>query len=322
MMLNPSVGIDSERADSLSFFEPKQRKEVCVTLREWAAFILKCEYEPPSLDATSKAILKKSHIKKKKYEMLNDDLRWNTLHEQPEKKSKAKTTPINVPKMTNKNLYLNVCQALTIDATNTKSKHDKLINDEGILSMVGIVGRKFSTTCYDIKEAIKFLPAETIAEKLEAENLAEIPAQNRINTSGSHNSDSSSESDSSDTSSSSTKNSGSSSSEKDSNDSKDSNKKSEDERNKNKGKDDKESKKGNIDIKNEHAKVNNYINDGEKDHNGDNGEETNIETMDGGNMTGETMAEAHGTEVNKAANELTYGKSPSKQGGRGRGYRR
>ncbi len=34
MMLNPSVGIDSERADSLSFFEPKQRKEVCVTLRE------------------------------------------------------------------------------------------------------------------------------------------------------------------------------------------------------------------------------------------------------------------------------------------------
>jgi hypothetical protein len=32
MMLNPSVGKDSERADSLSFFEPKQRKEVCVTL--------------------------------------------------------------------------------------------------------------------------------------------------------------------------------------------------------------------------------------------------------------------------------------------------
>jgi hypothetical protein len=65
MMLNPSVRIDSERADSLSFFEPKQRKEVCVTLREWATFILKCEFEPPSLDATSKAILKKSHLKKK-----------------------------------------------------------------------------------------------------------------------------------------------------------------------------------------------------------------------------------------------------------------
>ncbi len=75
MMLIPSVGIDSERADSLSFFEPKQRKEVCVTLREWAALILKCEFEPPSVDATSKVILKKSHIKKRKYEMLNDDLR-------------------------------------------------------------------------------------------------------------------------------------------------------------------------------------------------------------------------------------------------------
>ncbi len=28
MMLNPSVGKDSERADSLSFFKPKQRKKV------------------------------------------------------------------------------------------------------------------------------------------------------------------------------------------------------------------------------------------------------------------------------------------------------
>ncbi len=43
------------------------------------------------------------------------------------------------------------------------------------------------------------------------------------------------------------------------------------------------------------------------------------EIVDGGNMTGETMAEAHGTELNKAANELTHGKSPSKQGGRGKG---
>jgi hypothetical protein len=285
-------------------------------------FILMCEYEPPSLDATSKAILKKSHLKKKKYDMFNDDLRWNTLHKQPEKKSKAKTTPINVTKMTNKDLYLSMCQALTIGATNTKSKHDKLFNDEGILLMVEIVGRKFSTTCYDIKEAIKFLSAETIAEKLEAENLAEIPAQDGMDTSGSHNSDSSSESDSSDTSLSSTKNSRSSSSESDSNDSKDSDEKSEDERNKNKGKYDKESEKSNIDNKNEYAKENNDINDGEKDHNGDNGEETNIEIMDGGNLTEETIAEAHGTEVNKAANELTHGKSPSKHGGRGRGYRR
>jgi hypothetical protein len=221
--------------------------------------------------------------------------------------------------MTNKDLYLNVCQALTIGATNTKGKHDKLINDEGILSMVQIVGRRFGTTCYDIKEAIKFLSAETIAEKLAAENLAEIPAQDGINTIGSHNSDSSSEGDSSDTSSTSTENSGNSSSESDSNDSEDSDEKSEDERNNNMGKDDKESEKSNIDDKIENAKENNGINDGEKDHNGDNGEETKIATVDGGNMTGETMAEVHGTELNKAANELTHGKSPSTQGGRGKG---
>jgi hypothetical protein len=85
------------------------------------------------------------------------------------------------------------------------------------------------------------------------------------------------------------------------------------------GKDDKESEKSNIDDKIENAKENNDINDNEKDHNGDNGEETKIETVDGGNMTGETMAEAHQTELNEAANELTYGKSPSKQGGRGKG---
>jgi hypothetical protein len=96
--------------------------------------------------------------------------------------------------MTNKDLYLNVCQALSIEATNTKSKHDKLINNEGILWMVEIVGRKFGTTCHDIKEGIKFLSAETIAEKLAAENLAEIPSQDGINTIGSHNSDLSNES--------------------------------------------------------------------------------------------------------------------------------
>jgi hypothetical protein len=106
------------------------------------------------------------------------------------------------------------------------------------------LGDFFGTTCYDIKEAIKFLSAETIADKLAtAENLAEIPAQDGINTIGSHNSDLSSESDSSDTSSTSTENSGNSSRESDSNDSKDSDEKSEDERNNNKGKDDKESEK-------------------------------------------------------------------------------
>ncbi len=81
-------------------------------------------------------------------------------------------------------------------------------------------------------------------------------------------------------------------------------------------------KKSNIDDKIENANKNNNINDGEKDHNGDNGEETKIETVDGGNMTRETMAEAHGTQLNEAANELTHGKRPSKQEGRERGYRR
>ncbi len=53
------------RVELLKYFKPKQRKSVCVTLREWAAFIFKCEFEPPSLDASSKEILNASHLKKR-----------------------------------------------------------------------------------------------------------------------------------------------------------------------------------------------------------------------------------------------------------------
>jgi hypothetical protein len=35
------------RVTSLAFFQPKKGvKDICVTLREWAAFIFKCEFEP------------------------------------------------------------------------------------------------------------------------------------------------------------------------------------------------------------------------------------------------------------------------------------
>jgi hypothetical protein len=63
MTSNSKKGIQV-RVELLKYFKPKQRKSVCVTLREWATFIFKCEFEPPSLDASSKGILNASHLKK------------------------------------------------------------------------------------------------------------------------------------------------------------------------------------------------------------------------------------------------------------------
>ena len=105
MMVNPKQqkGSQIEKVDSLAFFEPKKRDKVCVTLREWAAVIFKCEFQPPSLDSSSLEILKASHLKKKKYEMKQNDLNLATVHAEEETKSKAKTA-INVSTMDDKDL--------------------------------------------------------------------------------------------------------------------------------------------------------------------------------------------------------------------------
>jgi hypothetical protein len=79
-----------EKVESSAYFKLKQRKGVCVTLREWATFIFKCEFEPQTLDASSKEILKSTLLKKKKYEMKNNDLNWAQVHEEEEKNSKEK----------------------------------------------------------------------------------------------------------------------------------------------------------------------------------------------------------------------------------------
>ena len=63
-----------EKVELLAYFKPKQRKGVCVTLREWVAFIFKCEFEPQTLDASSKEILKSTLLKKKKYKMKDNYL--------------------------------------------------------------------------------------------------------------------------------------------------------------------------------------------------------------------------------------------------------
>ncbi len=156
------------RVISLAFFQPRQTKNACVTLRGWAEYIFKCEFEPKSLDASSKEILACQDLTTKKYNMLRDDLTWGKLHTEEKSNSKAKT-PMVVSTMDDKKLYLNVCQAMKANASNTKKKHDNLVNTEAIMALVEIMNRKFKRECINLKEAIKYLTQAQTAKLFECE---------------------------------------------------------------------------------------------------------------------------------------------------------
>jgi hypothetical protein len=91
-----------QKVESLAYFKPKQRKNLCVALREWAAYIFSCEFEPQTLDESPKDILKSTTLKKRKNEMKLDDLNWAALYEDEAKESKKKMTAIDVKKRTTK----------------------------------------------------------------------------------------------------------------------------------------------------------------------------------------------------------------------------
>ncbi len=164
--------VNYARVTSLACFQPRQIKNVCVTLREWAAYIFKCEFEPKSLDASSKEILNRQDLMTKKYNMLRDDLTWGKLHTEEKSNSKAKT-PMVVSTMDEEELYLNVCQAMKANASNTKKKHDNVVNTETIMVLVEIVNRKFKRECIDLKEVIKYLTQAQTAKLFEHEEEEE-----------------------------------------------------------------------------------------------------------------------------------------------------
>ncbi len=78
-----------------------------MTLRELAAFIFKCEFEPKSLDAFPKEILSCKSLRQKQYNMLGNNLTWGNLHVE-EKSNSTATTAIEVSTMDDKELYLNM----------------------------------------------------------------------------------------------------------------------------------------------------------------------------------------------------------------------
>ena len=139
-----------------------------MTLREWAAFIFKCEFEPKSLDASSKEILNCKSLRQKQYNMLGNDLTWEKLHAE-EKSNSTATTAIEVSTMDDKELYLNMCEALRANASKTTKKHDKVANTEAIKALVEIVNRKFDKDCTDIKEAIRYLTQDQPANLLQGD---------------------------------------------------------------------------------------------------------------------------------------------------------
>jgi hypothetical protein len=139
-----------------------------VTLRKWATFIFKCEFEPKSLDASSKEILNRKSLRQKQYNMLKNDLTWGKLHVE-EKSNSTVTTAIEVSTMDDKELYLNVCEALRANASKTTKKHDKVAKTEAIKALAEIVNRKFDKYSTDIKEAIRYLTQDQLANLLQGE---------------------------------------------------------------------------------------------------------------------------------------------------------
>jgi hypothetical protein len=185
------------KVETLAFLKPKMRQNagVCVTLREWAAYIFKCEFEPQTLDESSKKILKSTQIKKKKYEMKDNDLNWATLFEDEDKDSKKTPTSINVKDMKDKELFLNVCEALQTGGRNTKTNREKVKNADAVKSMVEIIVRKWDWDINNFKDAMKKLAIPDMTSK-ENEDRSD-DENNTVHSSGDGNSRDGSESSSS-----------------------------------------------------------------------------------------------------------------------------
>ncbi len=71
--------------------------------------------------------------------------------------------------MDDKELYLNVCEALRANISKMMKKHDKVANTEAKKALVEIVNRKFNKDCTDIKEVIRYLTQDQPANLLQGE---------------------------------------------------------------------------------------------------------------------------------------------------------
>ncbi len=86
-----------------------------------------------------------------------------------EKSNSIVMTAIELSTMDDKELYLNVCEALRPNASKMTKKHGKVANTELIKALVEIVKRKFDKDCTDIKEAIRYLTQDQPANLLQGE---------------------------------------------------------------------------------------------------------------------------------------------------------
>jgi hypothetical protein len=162
-------------SEKLIFLKPKMRKNgsVFVTLREWAAYIFNCEFEPQTLDDSSKEILSSQQNKKKKYEMTTNNLDWATLYKNDDKETNAAKTQADINGMEEKELFLNVCEALETGGKNTKNAREKIKHGDAIKSMVEIVTRKWEWNVENLKEVMHMLAAPERTSKRNEEGSDE-----------------------------------------------------------------------------------------------------------------------------------------------------
>ena len=97
--------------------------------------------------------------------MKDDDLNWATLFEDEDKDGKKTPTSINVKDMKEKELFLNVCEALQTGGRNTKTNREKVKNADAVKSMVEIIVRKWDWNINNFKDAMKILALPDITSK-------------------------------------------------------------------------------------------------------------------------------------------------------------
>ena len=97
--------------------------------------------------------------------MSNDDLDCSVLNKEEDKDTKTAATPMEIKKMTDKELFLNVCEALETGGQNTKTKREKEHNTEAKRSIVEIVVRKWDWDIDKFKDAMKMLAQPDFTNK-------------------------------------------------------------------------------------------------------------------------------------------------------------
>jgi esterase/lipase superfamily enzyme len=117
-------------------------------------------------------------------------LDYSVLNKEEEKDTKTAATPMEITKMTDKELFLIVCEALETGGQNTKTKREREHNTEAKRSIVEIVVRKWNWDIDNFKDAMKMLAQPDFTNKQDRDDsdsnyLTEISGESESSSSDS-----------------------------------------------------------------------------------------------------------------------------------------